>query len=179
MLVCAVRLNKSVEGLKDSKCLSKSRRLYLSEQIKLNADIGYGWVSPRTIDELGLSSAIRLAVRMAVDDISPRLLEEIIIDGNVNYLPTLNARAVVRADQTIHAVSAASIMAKVARDKHMHQLAKELPVYGFEKHVGYGTAYHIAALGLYGLSDQHRLSFKPCRQFINCQPRQSLRSIGG
>ena len=165
LLVCAVRLNKPVKGLKDSKQLSPKIRRQLAEQIKLSADIGYGWVSAQTIDDIGLAKAMRLATARALDAVSLKPREEIIIDGSVNYVPTLNARTIIKADQIIPVVSAASIVAKVARDAHMNFLAKQFPAYGFEKHVGYGTQAHAAALQIHGVSVHHRLSFKPCRRY--------------
>ncbi len=166
LLVCAVRLRNPLAGLKDSKQLTKNKRRQLSETIKLNADIGYGWVSAQTIDRLGLSAATRLAVNLAIDDVAPAMDEEIIIDGNINYLPSLNAKAIIKADQKIAAVSAASIVAKVSRDEHMFRLTETLPDYGFDKHVGYGTSLHLEAIKQHGLSDQHRKSFKPCQLYL-------------
>jgi ribonuclease HII len=165
LLVCAVRLHKPVIGLKDSKQLTPKRRNELAEQIKLCADIGYGWVSAKTIDDIGLAKALQLATDKALDEITLESQEEIIIDGTVNYAPTLNVKTIVKADQTVPAVSAASIVAKVARDAHMRFLAKQFPKYGFEKHVGYGTRAHTDALKLYGISIHHRTSFKPCKEF--------------
>ncbi len=93
--------------------------------------------------------------------------DEVIIDGNINYFAgNPRARAVVKADDSVPCVSAASIVAKVARDAYMADLDKKYAGYGFEKHVGYGTAAHIAALELLGVSDIHRRSYKPIRELL-------------
>jgi ribonuclease HII len=88
--------------------------------------------------------------------------EELIIDGNCNFFPfEPGARAEVKADDSVPAVSAASIVAKVARDNFMANLEEKYAPYGFDKHVGYGTAAHIAALKQFGICDLHRRSYKP------------------
>ncbi|QQS19247.1 ribonuclease HII [Candidatus Saccharibacteria bacterium] len=103
--------------------------------------------------------------------------EEIIIDGNFNFFKNVkglfshNVRTLVHADDLVPAVSAASIIAKVARDDYMAEMAAKYPGYGFEKHVGYGTAAHAAALEKHGVTDIHRKSFKPVQQF--CQSERT------
>jgi ribonuclease HII len=93
--------------------------------------------------------------------------DEIIIDGNINYFPhDRRARAVVKADNTVPEVSAASIIAKVARDAYMCEQATAYPMYGFEKHVGYGTSLHIEMLKLHGTCAIHRKSFRPIRDVL-------------
>ena len=163
----AVILGKPIDGLKDSKKLSKIRRQKLSDEIKEKAEaIGLGWVQPTEIDEIGLTEAVKLAMRRALDEIKIKY-DEIIIDGNINFFSdNPKAKAVIKADDTVSAVSAASIVAKVARDDHMREAAKKYPDYGFESHVGYGTALHIERLKLHGVSDLHRLSYKPVAALI-------------
>lgn len=157
--------------LRDSKKLSRKRREYLAEQIKSQAEsYGVGWVTPGEIDDMGLTKAVQLAMLRAMKQIT-RDYEEIIIDGNTNFfknvvgLKTDSIQTIVKADDTVPAVSAASILAKVARDGYMTELAKIYPQYGFEKHVGYGTAEHVLALQKYGVTDVHRTSFKPIQKF--------------
>ena len=157
-----------VEPLTDSKKLTEKKREAYSEVILENAlATGLGWVSSDEIDELGLSEALRLATRRAVEEIRARKVPftEIVIDGTVNFLAGTSLEKYVtnlkKADLLIKEVSAASIIAKVARDNYMKQLAEAYPEYGFEKHVGYGTAIHKAALDKFGPCPEHRFSFGP------------------
>lgn len=169
LVAAAVVLLEPIAGLNDSKLLSSKRRTILSELIKLKAVYGVGWVSALEVDQLGLTAATALAMQKALLQIDTDY-DEIIIDGNYNFLHDQgqtfrNARvkALVGADKLIAAVSAASIMVKVARDQFMAEQAFAFPHYGFEKHVGYGTARHLAALKEFGTCEIHRLSYKPIR----------------
>lgn len=162
LVAAAVALAKPIPGLKDSKKLSKAQRERLAALIYEKARAtGIGWVSPDEIDRLGLTEAVRLAMRRAFEAITVPY-DQIIIDGNLNFLSdNPKAEALIKADDLIPAVSAASIIAKVARDNYMAALAGEYQKYEFAKHVGYGTALHRQLLALHGVSDMHRQSFKP------------------
>lgn len=163
----AVVLMQSIPGLKDSKKLSRKQRENLAAEIQLQAlALGLGWVQPAEIDAIGLTAAVKLAMERAMAQIKMDY-DELIIDGNFNFFPdNAKARAVIRADDTVPAVSAASIVAKVARDTYMHGLAGDYLNYQFAKHVGYGTALHQELLEKFGVSDMHRRSFKPIRALI-------------
>lgn len=159
-----------VEPLTDSKKLSEKKREMLNETILENAlATGLGWVSSEEIGEIGLSEALRLATRRAVETVRERKVPftEIIIDGTVNFLSGTSLEKYVtnlkKADFLIKEVSAASIIAKVARDNYMKELSKKFPEYGFEKHVGYGTKLHSDALAKFGPCPEHRMSFGPLR----------------
>lgn len=148
--------------LGDSKQLSKTQRKQAAEGIvDVAMAVGIGWVSSREIDDIGLTAAVRLAMERAAATAGYRA-DKIIIDGSLNYLSHMpNTMAVIKADGSEPAVSAASIMAKVARDVWMAKAAERFPGYGFERHVGYGTRLHRQALQRFGICELHRKSFKP------------------
>jgi ribonuclease HII len=163
----AIVLGRPVAGLKDSKQLSRPQRERLAAEIRLTAQgLGLGWVTAAEIDAVGLTAAVGLAIRRALEQVAVAY-DQVIIDGNLNFLSgNPKAKAVIKADATIPAVSAASIVAKVARDQYMAEIAGQYPDYGFDRHVGYGTALHLERLRLHGVSDLHRRSFKPVRQVL-------------
>lgn len=163
----AVIFDRPMRGLRDSKELTKQDREKLAERIHRKAlACGLGWVTPAEIDGMGLTGATSLAMRRAVDALGTAY-DEIIIDGILNYLKEdPAARALVKADATVPVVSAASIIAKVARDEYMAKIAADYPDYGFASHVGYGTRLHQERLRLHGISDLHRRSFKPIRALL-------------
>jgi len=152
----------------DSKKLSAKQRTVAAKQLeRIVLDYSLGWVTAQEIDEVGLTAAVRLAMQRAVEGLSV-VYDMIIIDGNYNFLSdNPNTQSLIKADDQIPAVSAASIMAKVARDAYMHRAAKKFPNYGFERHVGYGTKLHIESLVRYGPSILHRMSYKP---IMNLRP---------
>lgn len=167
VVACAVGLTGAIDGLKDSKKLSPKKRMELDEIVRIQADvIGIGWVTAHEIDELGLAEATRRAFLLAYADISV-VADEIIIDGNINYLENAsNSSAVVRADSKFPEVMAASIIAKVARDNYMIEMSVKYPGYGFENHKGYGASEHKRALDKFGVTPIHRRSFKPIRKLL-------------
>jgi ribonuclease HII len=167
LVVGAVILNEPIIGLKDSKKLSKKRREELAVKIHDQAAaVGLGWVGPAELDAIGLMATVKLAMERALARIQAEY-DEIIIDGNLNFFPdNPKAKAVIKADDSVAAVSAASIVAKVARDDYMTEIAGKYSDYRFESHVGYGTALHAERLKLHGVSDLHRLSFKPVAALI-------------
>ena len=164
----AVILDDPISGLKDSKKLSAKQRLILSKEIELLADsVGLGWVWPEEIDKYGITWSVKTAMGRALRQITSAY-DEVIIDGNINYLPDVNvAKCVIKADDTVPSVSAASIMAKVARDTYMATEAHAMhPLYEFGKHVGYGTKRHLELLQLHGVTSLHRKSYKPIQRLL-------------
>lgn len=160
-----------IEKLTDSKKLSAKRREELYVLIKEKAlASATGWVSSAEIDEVGLSEALRLATRRAVEQIQKTKIpfSEIIIDGTMNFLVGTKLEKYVstlkKGDFLVKEISAASILAKVERDKYMAELDAVYPEYGFGKHVGYGTAAHQKAMEEFDLTPEHRRSFRPVRE---------------
>lgn len=162
-----------VQDLKDSKKLSAKKREKLSEIILKEAPAtGLGWVKPAELDEIGISEALKLATKRAVKEAQAchAAFSQIVIDGKVNFLKGTKLEEYVstmaKADDLVKEVSAASIIAKVARDTYMIKLAEKYPEYGFESHVGYGTAKHLAAIKEFGICKEHRKSFEPIKSMV-------------
>ena len=168
VVAAAVILSGPIEGLKDSKLLSDKSRNLLAEIIKNDAvAYGVGWADIDYLNKFGLTKSISLAMNDAISQINTPY-EKIIIDGNYNFLHNNPlASVLISADKLVNSVSAASILAKVARDNWMKSIAKEFPQYGFDKHVGYGTRLHIEKLREHGPCVLHRTFYKPIMSFQN------------
>ena len=157
---------RPIEGLADSKKLSAKKREYLAEQIRERA---LAWAIAKAeaeeIDSINILQASLLAMRRAVESLSP-VASEALIDGL--YCPKLAipCRAIVKGDSSVAEISAASILAKTARDTEMLRLHLEYPQYGFDRHKGYPTALHLEALRCHGISEIHRRSFAPVKLAI-------------
>lgn len=159
----ALPIGLRLPGVKDSKMLSATRRLVLAELIRRRAlGIGIGWSRPDAIDRDGLTQAVRQAMLEAITNCAVTDTD-IVIDGNFHYLKVTHptAQPVIKADRSYPCVSAASIIAKVARDQFMIKMDRLYPGYAFAKHVGYGTPEHRSKLFELGPSPIHRFSFKP------------------
>ncbi len=152
---------RPIQGLADSKVLTARRRQVLYEQIMARSlCCSVGQASVQEIDALNILQATLLAMRRAVDGLRLKPVK-VLVDGN--QLPTLPvlAQAIVGGDAKVAAISAASIVAKVTRDRWCEQYHELFPQYGFDRHKGYGTAEHLAALSRHGASPEHRRSFAP------------------
>lgn len=161
--VAAVALgDKCIPGLTDSKKLSVEQRGQLALQIKQMASfIGVGWADAQVVDAEGLTAALRLAARQAVA--AACKADTLLLDGHFDYIGDSRVTTIVKGDDSEPAISAASIVAKVARDNYMKAMAVKHTGYGFERHVGYGTVLHRAALATHGPTVIHRMSFAPLR----------------
>lgn len=157
---------KPIAGLTDSKKLSESRREILAEQIKANAlDWSLGRAEVHEIDQLNILHATMLAMQRAVNGLAVTP-EWIMVDGNRCPLFSVPSTAVVKGDALVPEISAASILAKVARDHEMKVLHQQYPQYGLDKHKGYPTAVHLQAIQQHGILAEHRRSFKPVRALL-------------
>lgn len=158
--------NNPIEGLADSKKLSEKRRLSLAEEIKQKALAwSLGRAEPEEIDELNILHATMLAMQRAVAGLSIQP-DFALVDGNrIPELP-IPAQAVVKGDSLVAEISAASILAKVARDQEMGELDKQFPEYGFAKHKGYPTKLHFEMLEKFGATPFHRKSFAPVAKIL-------------
>lgn len=159
--------NNPIEGLKDSKKLTDKKREALAEEIKAKA---LAWSLGRAerleIDEINILKATMLAMQRAVNGLKVNP-DFVLIDGNKCPILTCPAQAVVKGDALVQAISAASILAKVARDAEMLALHQKYPQYGFADHKGYPTAKHLAALKEFGPIMEHRRSFGPVREALS------------
>lgn len=159
--------NRPIKGLRDSKKLSAKKREELAQEIKEKA---LAWsvaaMGPEVIDKINILQATLEAMKAAVEKL-PVEPDFVQVDGN--KLPKWKwlSEAVVKGDDKVEWISAASIIAKTTRDAYMCKIAKLYPQYGFEHHVGYGTAEHIKALKAYGPTPIHRKTFAPVREVID------------
>lgn len=157
---------KPIAGLRDSKKLSESRRESLAEQIKLDA---LAWAvaqcSEQEIDQLNILQATMLAMRRAVESlhVAPTLA---LIDGNRCPVMPIRSEAIIKGDDKVPEISAASILAKTARDASLMILHRQYPHYAFDQHKGYPTALHLERLRLHGVSPVHRKSYAPVRELL-------------
>jgi len=158
-------VNHIPDGLNDSKKLTAKKREALYPLIMATGHVGFGEASPLEIDQHNILQATLIAMQRAVDNL-PVKPEHALVDGN--RLPKLicPASAIIKGDSLSLSIAAASILAKVTRDKIMQKLSKIYPEYGWERNAGYGTAHHRKALSLVGPSRFHRMTFAPIRKLL-------------
>ncbi|ABL99360.1 ribonuclease HII [Shewanella amazonensis] len=158
--------NKPIAGLNDSKKLTEKKRdaLYLEIMDKALA-VSVGRASPTEIDELNILHATMLAMQRAVAGLTI-VPESVLVDGNRTPDFGVPAHAVVKGDGLIAAISAASVIAKVTRDREMGELDARYPQYGFAGHKGYPTKAHFEAISAHGVLAEHRRSFRPVREWL-------------
>lgn len=155
---------RPIDGLRDSKLLSAKQREQLSEAIQNQARAwAIASASVEEIDRLNILQATLLAMTRAVHSLSVTP-QQILVDGNRCPSLSMPTLAIIKGDRDIPAISAASILAKTARDAVLLELDRQFPQYGFAQHKGYATEQHLAALRLHGPCAQHRRSFSPVLQ---------------
>jgi ribonuclease HII len=159
-----------IEGLADSKKLSEKKRDFLSNEIKQKALAwGIARCTCQEIDTINILQASLLAMKRAIEamqfefNIVPSLVQ---VDGNKCPKISLPCEAIVKGDSKVQAISAASILAKVARDAELYELDKQYPQYGFAKHKGYPSPSHLMALKAHGICPEHRLSYGPVKSLL-------------
>lgn len=152
---------------KDSKLLSEKKREELFEQILATHKVGIGFATAKEIDQVNILQATFLAMKRAIANLKDVTKAHVMIDGN-QLLPqfqTYPQSAVIKGDQKIPEISAASIVAKVSRDRYLKEISSQYPEYEFSKHKGYGTALHKKLIEKFGPCQEHRLTFKGVREF--------------
>jgi ribonuclease HII len=169
VMAAAVMLDpeRPIDGLRDSKKLSATARERLANEIRQHAA---AWcvaeASVAEIDQLNILQATMLAMQRAVAGLG-RAPDEVMVDGNRCPNWAWRSQAVVKGDDKVAAIAAASILAKTVRDQFMCTLHDDYPAYGFAQHMGYGTAAHLAALQAHGACPQHRRSFAPIKLLLD------------
>jgi ribonuclease HII len=158
LVVAGVVLLEEIDGLNDSKILSEKKREILFDEIKDKSKFHIVFTSAKTIDEKGLSYCLRTSIMEIMQNLEVHC-DDFLMDGNTTFkIPNLKCK--IKADATVPQVSAASILAKVSRDRYMCEISSKYSNYAFDKHKGYGTKTHIEAIKKLGRSDEHRVTFK-------------------
>jgi ribonuclease HII len=167
LVVGAVILDKASipMGINDSKQLTKNQREKIYDKLIVNTQYGIGIVDVFELDQLKLTLATELAIMRAVEDLG-KIFDIALIDGNINYKLPFKTISIIKGDQKSLSIAAASIIAKVTRDRIMYKLANNFNNYGWEKNVGYGTKHHMQAIEDYGITIHHRKSFAPINKLI-------------
>jgi len=168
VFAAAVILNKSINKklLKDSKKLTKSKREFLSKYIKKNSIWAIGKASVKEIEKINILQASLLAMKRAIKKLKKKPVL-VLIDGNkLPDLENYNLRSIIKGDQKIPSISAASIIAKVTRDKMISNLAKKFKGYYWDQNYGYGTKQHLKAIKNLGITNQHRKTFSPINKML-------------
>ncbi len=160
-----------IPGLADSKALSEKRRNVLHQQIREKALCwAIGRAEVEEIDTLNILHASLLSMRRAVLALSIKP-QKVLLDGNRCPDLPYPAEAIIKGDASVKAISAASILAKVTRDREMYKLHEQYPDYGFDRHKGYPTRLHRECLAKHGITSHHRKSFRPVREILSTQER--------
>ncbi len=162
-----VPMSAPVDGINDSKKLSAKKRQLMYDRIMEHAQVGIGSASVQEIDHINILAATKLAMKRAIADLD-LVPDVVLVDGNQTFDTGFDCPVypVIKGDSVSMSIAAASIVAKVTRDRLMAQLAQEFPYYGWEKNAGYGTKDHQVGLSDHGVCMHHRKSFKPIANLL-------------
>ena len=161
-----IKQGSSPKGINDSKKISPKKREELYFQICESTDYGIGIVDVDIIDEGNILQATKLAMKEAVEQLNQKP-EVVLVDGNASFSAGCQVVPIIKGDEKVLSIGAASILAKVTRDRIMKELHNEYPHYGWDSNMGYGTKQHQAALQIHGATPHHRTSFKPIKQVMS------------
>ena len=164
-------LDFKLDGLTDSKKISEKKREEYYEYI-INNCLAYavGECSPKEIDELNILEATKVAMKKAIDKVNKQIkLDYVLIDGNMKFDFEYPYKSIVKGDFYSISISAASVIAKVYRDRILIDLDKKYPMYGYKSHKGYPTKKHLEAIKKYGLIDGYRLTYGPVKEVLDAK----------
>lgn len=163
---CVLPQGFVLEGLNDSKKLSEKKRELFYDYLVKNTIYGIGIVGPKEIDEINIYASSKKAMLLAIEEVRKKInLEYVLVDAMPLSLD-IPSLSIIKGDAKSISIAAASVIAKVTRDRMMYDLDKLYPMYGFAKHKGYPTKKHIEAINKYGLIDGYRLSYGPVKDVL-------------
>lgn len=163
---CVLPKNFKLEGLTDSKKLSEKKRDEYYQYLIKHSTYGIGIVGPEEIDEINIYAASKKAMLIAIKEVQKKLrLEHVLVDAMPLELD-IPSTSIIKGDSKSISIAAASVIAKVTRDKMMYDLDKKYPEYGFGRHKGYPTKAHLEAIDKYGLIDGYRKSYGPIKKIV-------------
>ena len=167
---CILPKDFKLDGLTDSKKISEKKREEFYEYIINNSIYGIGEASNIEIDELNILNATKLAMKRAIDEVNKKIkIDYLLIDGNMKFDFDYKYKSIVKGDMLSISISAASIIAKVTRDRMMIELDKKYPMYGYKTHKGYPTKQHVEAIKKYGLIDGYRKTYGPVKEVLDAK----------
>lgn len=168
---CVLPKNFVLDGLTDSKKLSEKKRNIFFDYIKENCiAYGVGIVSPERIDEINIYEASREAMMIAISEVRKHIsLEYVLVDAMPLPDLDINSTSIIKGDSLSISIAAASVIAKVTRDKMMYEMDEKYPQYGFKNHKGYPTKKHVEAIKKYGLVDGYRKTYGPVKEVLKCK----------
>lgn len=163
---CVLKENFNLEGLTDSKKISEKKREKFYDYLINNTYYGIGIISPEIIDEVNIYEASKLAMLKALEELRTKIEVDYVITDAMPLDIDIPTKAIIKGDLKSRTISAASVIAKVVRDRMMIELDKEYPMYGFKNHKGYPTKKHVEAIYKYGLIDGYRKTYSPIKEII-------------